>query len=150
MENGQELDDIEIDYRLSVLKPLHATWLISLYDHMSSTEGKAVIASGWKKSGIFDAINLGLSGLPMLDPFNDICPLIEVIPLKGTLSLASLCPQELESYKAKVADEIDVDESEWEVDDEAGDDSNTEDIDGDHVDFENDTRTAFNLFEDQQ
>ena len=75
LENGQELDDIEIDYRLSVLKPLHATWLISLYDHMSSPEGKAVIASGWKKSGIFDAINLGLSGLPMLDPFNDICPL---------------------------------------------------------------------------
>ena len=56
LENGQELDDIEIDYRLSVLKPLHATWLISLYDHMSSPEGKAVIASGWKKSGIFDAI----------------------------------------------------------------------------------------------
>ena len=25
MENGIELDDIEIDYRLSVLKPLHAT-----------------------------------------------------------------------------------------------------------------------------
>ena len=24
LENGQELDDIEIDYRLSVLKPLHA------------------------------------------------------------------------------------------------------------------------------
>ena len=43
-----------------------------------------------------------------------------------------------------------MDESECEVDDEAGDDSNTEDIDGDHVDFENDTRTAFNLFEDQQ
>ena len=24
LENGQELDDIEIDYQLSVLKPLHA------------------------------------------------------------------------------------------------------------------------------
>ena len=114
LENGQELDDIEIDYCLSVLKPLHATWLISLYDHMSSPEGKAVIASGWKS--FFDAINLGLSGLPMLDPFNDICPLIKVIPFKETLSLASLCPQELESYKAKVADETNVDESEWEVD----------------------------------
>ena len=32
LENGQELQDIEIDYRLSVLKPLHATWLISVYD----------------------------------------------------------------------------------------------------------------------
>ena len=32
LENGQELEDIEINYRLSVLKPLHATWLISFYD----------------------------------------------------------------------------------------------------------------------
>ena len=29
LENGQELEDIEIEYRLSVVKPLHATWLVS-------------------------------------------------------------------------------------------------------------------------
>ena len=29
LENGQELEDIEIDYRLSVFKPLHETWLIT-------------------------------------------------------------------------------------------------------------------------
>ena len=28
LENGQKLEDTEIDYRLSVLKPLHATRLI--------------------------------------------------------------------------------------------------------------------------
>ena len=28
LENGQELEDTEIDYCLSFLKPLHATWLI--------------------------------------------------------------------------------------------------------------------------
>ena len=72
MENGIELDDIEIDYRLSVLKPLHATWLISLYNHMNSPEGKEVSASGWKKSGIFDSIMMGSSKLPTLDPFDDI------------------------------------------------------------------------------
>ena len=44
--NGQELEDIEIGYRLSVLKPLYATWLISFYDYSSSPEGKAVRASG--------------------------------------------------------------------------------------------------------
>ena len=41
---------------------------------------------------------------------------MEVIPPKETLSLASLFLQELESYKTKVADEIDENESEWEVD----------------------------------
>ena len=51
---------------------------------------------------------------------------MEVIPLKETLSLASLFPQELESYKTKVANETDQDELEWEVDD-AGEDSDTDD-----------------------
>ena len=37
LENGQEQDDIEIDYRLSVLKPLHAKWLISFYNYMTTT-----------------------------------------------------------------------------------------------------------------
>ena len=46
MENGIELDDIEIDYPLSVSKPLNATWLISLYNHRNSPEGKEVLASG--------------------------------------------------------------------------------------------------------
>ena len=139
LENGQELEDIEIDYRLSVLKLLHATWLISFYDYISSPEVQAVIASGWKKLGIFDAVELGLSKLPVLDPFNDICPLMEVIPPKEKLSLASLFPQELESYKTKVADETDEDESEWEVDD-ADEDSDTDD------EYDHDVSNAFGVF----
>ena len=47
LENGQELKDVEINYRLSVLKPLHAKWLISLYDYLDSPEGKAVVSNGW-------------------------------------------------------------------------------------------------------
>ena len=82
LQNGQELEDIEIDYRLSILKPLHAAW-ISFYDYISSPEGKTVIASGWKKSGIFDAVELGRLNKPsVLDAFNDTCPLMEVIPPK--------------------------------------------------------------------
>ena len=112
LENGQELEDIQIDYRLSVLKPMHAKWLISLYDFMSSPEGKVVIASGWRKSGILDAVEMGLSKLPVLDPFNDICPLVDASLPKETLSLASLFPQEFEPYRTKITDEIDNDESE--------------------------------------
>ena len=83
LQNGQELEDIEIDYRLSILKPLHAAWMISFYDYISSPEGKTVIASGWKKSGIFDAVELGqLNKLSVLDAFSDTCPLMEAIPPK--------------------------------------------------------------------
>ena len=30
MESGNNTDEIEVDLRLSVLKPLHAIWLVSL------------------------------------------------------------------------------------------------------------------------
>ena len=72
LESGVELDNIEVDYRLSVLKSLHAKWLVELYNHMPTDEGKEVVANGWKKADIFDAIRLGSSGLPSLDPFADI------------------------------------------------------------------------------
>ena len=50
IENGVELDDIEVDYRLSFLKPLHVKWLVELCNHMSTDEGKEIVANGWKKS----------------------------------------------------------------------------------------------------
>ena len=56
LENGPELDDIEIDYRLSLLKPFHAKWLISFYNYMTATKGQKVISNGWKRSGIYDSI----------------------------------------------------------------------------------------------
>ena len=67
LENGQELDYIEIDYRLSVLKPLHSKWLTSFYNYMTTTKGQEVISNGWKRSGIYDSITLGSSKLPALD-----------------------------------------------------------------------------------
>ena len=45
LEIGHELDDVVVDYQLSVLKPLHKKWLISIYNHMSSSEGKEIILS---------------------------------------------------------------------------------------------------------
>ena len=67
---------------------------------------------------------------------------MEAIPPKETLSLASLCPQELKSYKTKVADETDEDESEWEVND-ADEDSDTDD------EYDHDMRNAFDMFGDE-
>ena len=45
-------DDIEVDLRLSVLKPLHATWLVSLYNHLTSSDGKRHLMKGWEKAGV--------------------------------------------------------------------------------------------------
>ena len=52
LENGQELDDLEIDYWLSVQKPLHAKWLIFFYNYMTTKKGQEVISNGWKRSSI--------------------------------------------------------------------------------------------------
>ena len=115
LENDQELDDIEIDCRLSVLKPLHAKWLKSFYNYMTTTKGQEVISNGSRRSGIYDSITLGSSKLLALDPFSDICLPMEVAPPMQTLSLTSLFPKDLNSYRWR-ADDVSDDESEWECD----------------------------------
>ena len=60
------LEDVDVDLRLSVIKPIHATWLVSLYKHLSSSEGKLSIAKGWKKAGITDVV-IGTKELPPED-----------------------------------------------------------------------------------
>ena len=96
-----ELDDIEFDYRLSVLKPLHIKWLVELCNHMSTDEGKEIVANGWKKASIFDAIKFGSSGLPSLDSFADMCLLIESLQLRENLSLSTLFTEELDCFREK-------------------------------------------------
>ena len=49
LDSGKQLEDIEVDFRLSVLKPLHAKWIVELFNFFTSTRGKEVIARGWKK-----------------------------------------------------------------------------------------------------
>ena len=38
LECGEDLYDFEIQYRLSVIKPLHASWLVDLYCYMTTEE----------------------------------------------------------------------------------------------------------------
>ena len=58
LENGVEQDNIEVDYHLLVLKPLHAKWLVQLYNHMSTDQGNEVVANDWKKVAILTLSNL--------------------------------------------------------------------------------------------
>ena len=75
LDEGKDIKDIEISLKLSIVKPLHAKWLIEMYNHMTSSEGRDVCLKGWKVAGISDAAEKGLDGLPNLDPFHDIDPL---------------------------------------------------------------------------
>ena len=71
LEAGNQLEDIEVDLRLSVLKPLHAQWLVDVYNYFSTEEGREIILKGWKKAGIQAVID-GSVVLPPENPFQDI------------------------------------------------------------------------------
>ena len=71
LDLGVVLDDVDVDLRLSVLKPIHATWIVSMYNHLSSSEGRQSIAKGWKKAGVTDVAS-GSKKLPPEDPFEDL------------------------------------------------------------------------------
>ena len=47
---------------------------------MTNSQGKEIIMSGWKASGIIEAIKKGTVRLPNLDPFNDLDPLLTESP----------------------------------------------------------------------
>ena len=50
-------------------------WLIEMYSHLTSSEGRYACLKDWKVAGILDAAERGLDGLPNLDSLYDIDPL---------------------------------------------------------------------------
>ena len=68
INSGKPVEEIDVDFRLSTLKPFHAQWLISLYNHLTSERGTQIINKGWKRSGITGIID-GSTILPPEDPF---------------------------------------------------------------------------------
>ena len=72
----KDLEDIDILLTLSMLKPVHASWVVDLYNYLTTTKGKVVIENDWKKSGITEAIEGGYSKLQPLDIFESIDPLM--------------------------------------------------------------------------
>ena len=52
MELRNSTDQIEVYSGPSVLKPLHATWLVSFYNHLTGSVGKLHIAKRWSKAQI--------------------------------------------------------------------------------------------------
>ena len=66
MEAANGSDQIKVDVRISVVKPLHAKWMVKYYDY-ARTKPQLII-SGWKESGIIDHLAKKID----LDPFSSL------------------------------------------------------------------------------
>ena len=114
LDNGVQLEDIDVKLRLSVLKPLHAKWLLDAYKCLSTEAGQKIIENGWKAAGITEALSKGLSGLESLDPFHSIDPLIQQSEIADN-EVQNVSSEQLNYF----VDERHADKSgdEWEVED---------------------------------
>ena len=115
LDEGKDIKGVEISLKLSIVKPLHAKWLIEMYNHMTSSEGRDVCLKGWKVAGILNAAEKGLEELPNLDPFHDIDP------LATSDSLEEVDGNESETEQSMyISPSIDEDDEDSEYEDEDG------------------------------
>ena len=67
---GKDVTTIDVDLKLSTLKPKHGEVMCDVYNYLKSMKDKNIILSGWKAAGITSAINEGRAGvMPTLDPY---------------------------------------------------------------------------------
>ena len=87
---------------------------------MSTSKRKEIIDSGWKSAGIFDALQLGSSKMPSIDPFQNIDPIlsnnIEKSDDSHLLAICDVTAEEFEALCGSKIEESDDDDtdSEWE------------------------------------
>lgn len=70
LEAGKQPHDVQVDLRISTLKPLHAKWIVKVYDRFQTQKGKDIIVNGFRRAGILEAINY--TEFPEQDPFKDL------------------------------------------------------------------------------
>ena len=115
LDKTKKIKEIDISTKLSILKPLHARWLIDIYNYMTSPDSQAVSLEGWKVAGMTETVQKGLNGLLSLDPFYD------KDPLSFTLNAEDKSFQNEHNEKDEehwlmyihVGKEEDTDEEEW-------------------------------------
>ena len=67
---GKDVTTIDVELKLSTLKPKHGEVMCDVYNYLKSMKGKNIILSGWKAAGITSAINEGRAGvMPTLNPY---------------------------------------------------------------------------------
>ena len=68
---NRDVASINVDLKLSTLQPLHAKCMSTIYQYLLSPRGQKIISSGWRSSGITEAVENARAGtLPELDPFS--------------------------------------------------------------------------------
>ena len=138
LDAGKQLEQIEIKLHLSKLKPLHAKWLVDLYNYLTSVKGQEIIANGWKSAGITEAISLGPRGLPSLDPFAHVDPLDETMTLNDRVTTPDADFVNFVTPRESLLSDL---EDEWEPEDKS------QDEDGNKSESQDDNEHHSNIFE---
>ena len=71
LKEGKLLGSVQVSLKLSIINPIYGSWLVEFYNYMTSAKGKKYIYSGWRASGVTDAVYMCKVNLPPIDPFND-------------------------------------------------------------------------------
>ena len=56
LNRGVAAHDVEVDVNLSIMKPLHAEWIIKMYHHLKRAKQKQIVISGFRKAHITAAV----------------------------------------------------------------------------------------------
>ena len=71
VDSGVNFEDADVDLKLSVLKPIHATWLVEMHNFLTNVQGRVHVLKGWEKARI-KGIVTGTEVLPSDYPYQDI------------------------------------------------------------------------------
>ena len=70
LDAGTQPHDVQVDLKISTLKPLHAKWIVDVYNRFLTEKGKNIIKNGFRRSGITEAMSF--ISFPEQDPFKDL------------------------------------------------------------------------------
>lgn len=59
LQAGVKGENINFEFILTTIKPIHAKWIVDYHNHITSEAGTSFFIKGWKSAGIYDAINTG-------------------------------------------------------------------------------------------
>ena len=111
LDEGKGIENVEVQLKLSVLKPVHAQWIMDLFNYFTSEKGREVISNVWKAAFITEALSSGSDGLEPLDPFQAIDPLTTENS-KIEISIPSTQNENIDFFVTRKSHEDD-NEEEW-------------------------------------
>ena len=71
VDSRVNFEDVNVERKLSVLIPIHATWLVEMYNFFTSAQGRVHVLKGREKTGIKGVVT-GREELQPGDPYQDL------------------------------------------------------------------------------